>query len=124
MAQTRSSSVAQRGPDPLFQRGPDPLFHRGGDSDGRARARLPSDHFLAAAVRCRSLQWWRWRQSVHSSTHWSVHPQRFKASRWEAQLSNAHGDGLAQDPCSNTGWFGLAQDRSAWRKAEAAYLAT
>ena len=87
-------------------------------------ARLPSDHFVASAVRCRSLQWWRWRQSEHTSTHWSVHPQRFKVFRWEEQLSKVHGVGLASDASGFTGWLGLAQDRIGWREAEQDFLIT
>ena len=84
-------------------------------------ARLEPEHFLSSAVRCRSMQWWRWKQSVHSSMHGAVHPRRFKLFRWEEQLCRAHGEGSAEAPTASTGWLGLAQDRSLWKAAENAF---
>lgn len=86
-------------------------------------ARFECDHFLSAAVRCRSVQWWRWRQSVHTCKHSGPHPQRFKAWRWEDQLCRVHGDGFSEDTHANSGWLRLAQDRTGWREAEANFVA-
>ena len=65
-------------------------------------ARLPPSHFVAAAVRCRGMQWWRWKQSTHTDKWCGPHPQRFKASRWEEQLSKFHGDGFSDGVSVNT----------------------
>jgi hypothetical protein len=81
-------------------------------------ARLPPSHFVAAAVRCRGMQWWRWRQSTHTNKWNGPHPQRFKASRWEEQLSKAYGDGLSESTAENTGWLQLAQNRVSWKALE------
>ena len=83
-------------------------------------ARLSPLHFTAAAMRCRGMQWWRWRQSQHTYAH----PQRFRAWRWEEQLSRFHGDGFSSEVATNTGWLGLAQNRTAWRNAEHAFIAS
>ena len=78
-------------------------------------ARLSPTHWLAAIVRCRSLQWWRWRQERHHDKWTGVHPQRFKASRWESQLAAIGGDGNAEFPLDNSGWWLAAQDRQSWK---------
>ena len=78
-------------------------------------ARMASDNWLASLVRCRSLQWWRWRQARHTCKWSGVHPKRFKASRWESQLADAHGDGCAEFVTDNTGWLLKAQCRGEWR---------
>ena len=80
-------------------------------------ARMKADHWLAGAVRCRSIQWWRWRQERHTCKWSGVHPQRFKASRWEGQLAALHGDGCAEHVWDNSGWWAHAQDRHAWRES-------
>ena len=82
-------------------------------------ARLPSAHWLAAIVRCRALQWWRWRQARHTCRQTGVHPRRFKATRWESQFSALFGDGSAESTAENTGWLGHAQCRDAWRDSTA-----
>jgi hypothetical protein len=81
-------------------------------------ARLPTTHFVAATVRCRSMQWWRWRQSLHTDKWTGPHPQRFKASRWEQQLSKMYGDGYTESVEENTGWLTLAQHRVLWKSQE------
>ena len=88
-------------------------------------ARLPPNHFVAVALRCRGMQWWRWRQSQHHDKWSGPHPQRFKASRCEEQLSKTYGDGFAENVQSNTGWLLNAQGRLAWKEGERAFaLAT
>jgi hypothetical protein len=84
-------------------------------------ARLPVTHFVSAAMRCRGMQWWRWRQSIHTDKWSGPHPQRFKASRWEDQLSGYHGEGFAQNTVENTGWLGAAQNRDTWKSKEMSY---
>ena len=46
-------------------------------------ARLPQTAPAAVALRCRSLQWWRWRQEQHRNSRQSavargIHPRRFR----------------------------------------------
>ena len=81
-------------------------------------ARLPPSHFVAAAVRCRGMQWWRWRQSIHTDRWSGPHPQRFKASRWEEHLCRAYGDGFSESPGENSGWLQVAQNRTTWKALE------
>ena len=78
-------------------------------------ARLPPDHFVAAAVRCRGMQWWRWRQNTHRDKWSGPHPQRLKASRWEEQLSKAYVDGFSEHAEENSGWLQVAQNRITWK---------
>lgn len=78
-------------------------------------ARMEPTHWMAQVLRCRSIQWWRWRQARHCCKWTGVHPARFKASRWEAQFAELFGDGEAEHPAANTGWWAAAQDRDAWR---------
>ena len=78
-------------------------------------ARMDTDHWLASVVRCRSVQWWRWRQEKHACKWTGVHPRRFKASRWEDQMTGTAGDGCAEHPEANTGWWLAAQNRTAWK---------
>ena len=83
-------------------------------------ARMAPDDPVAAALRCRGLQWWRWRQAAHKTTgdKWSgPHPRRFKIRRWEEQVSELHGEGYSDSVLNNTGWLLKAQDREWWRKA-------
>ena len=82
-------------------------------------ARLTPQHWLAAIVRCRSLQWWGWRQKRHTCRQTSVHPCRFEASRWESRFAARFGDGSAESPTENTGWLAHAQNRTLWREAVA-----
>ena len=86
-------------------------------------ARMPPSHFVAAAVRCRGMQWWRWRQGQHTDKWCGPHPQRFKASRWEEQLSKVYGDGCSELTAENTGWLLTAQDRISWKALEHTFTA-
>ena len=81
-------------------------------------ARMPAYHLVAEALRCRGMQWWRWRQAQHFDKWTGPHPQRFKASRWEEQLSKQFGDGFAEHSLNNTGWLFKAQDRLDWENSE------
>ena len=82
-------------------------------------ARLPADHFMAQIVRCRGMQWWRWRQEQNGGPlRPLLHPQRFKVWRWEQQFSQSYGDGLCRSVSSNTGWLSMAQDRADWKSRE------
>ncbi|CAE8618348.1 unnamed protein product [Polarella glacialis] len=85
-------------------------------------ARLAPEAPAATALRCRGLQWWRWRQAAHKMTgdKWSgPHPRRFKIRRWEEQLADRHGEGFSECTDHNTGWLLKAQDREWWHKASA-----
>jgi hypothetical protein len=81
-------------------------------------ARMPVNDLVASALRCRGMQWWRWRQAQHHDKWTGPHPQRFKASRWEEQLSKPFGDGYAETTTDNTGWLLMAQDKLAWKLSE------
>jgi hypothetical protein len=88
-------------------------------------ARLPPEAPAASALRCRSMQWWRWRQHALLSASQvpgarGAHPRRFRILRWEEQLTAAHGEGFAENPLANTGWLLKAQNRDVWRTATAA----
>ena len=89
-------------------------------------ARMDYKEMCAKALRCRGLQWWRWRQ-LHwkevEKDKWSgPHPQRFKIYRWEdmvsAEVSKFTGDadGSAESVQMSTGWLQLAQDQWRWRQ--------
>ena len=84
-------------------------------------ARMEPHIWPANLVHCRSLQWWRWRQERHTCKWTGVHPARFKASRWEAQLAVRYGDGKAESPEENTGWLAMTQDRTAWQQLGASF---
>ena len=82
-------------------------------------ARQPPSSPAGSALRCRGMQWWRWRQAEHvvSGDKWSgPHPRRFKIRRWEEQLSEAFGEGFGADVRQNTGWLSMAHDREAWKQ--------
>ena len=84
-------------------------------------ARMDYKEICAKALRCRGLQWWRWRQINWKEVErdkWSgPHPQRFKIYRWEdmvaGEVSNFVGnaDGLSKTVQDNTGWLHFAQNR-------------
>ena len=83
-------------------------------------ARMDPDAPAACALRCRGMQWWRWRQQCHkhSKDKWNgPHPQIFKIFRWEEQISQTFGEGFSEDVRLSTGWLLTAQDREAWRRA-------
>ena len=54
-------------------------------------ARMDYKEICAKALRCRGLQWWRWRQQNWKEVErdkWSgPHPQRFKIYRWEDMVA-------------------------------------
>jgi hypothetical protein len=82
-------------------------------------ARLSPKAPAAAALRCRNLQWWRWRQQ-HFLTEPRVagirgaHPRRFRIQRWEEQLSSHFAEGFAESVNANSGWLLRAQDEPRW----------
>ena len=82
-------------------------------------ARMDYKEICTKALRCRGLQWWRWRQLNWKEVErdkWSgPHPQRFKIYRWKdmvaGQISKFVGnaDGLSKTVQDNTGWLHFAQ---------------
>ena len=64
-------------------------------------ARMYHSEICAKALRCRGLQWWRWRQLYRKEVEkdkWAgPHPKQFKIYRW-------------------TGWLQFALDRGQWRQ--------
>ena len=54
-------------------------------------ARMDCKEICAKALRCRGLQWWRWRQlnwkEVERDKWCCPHPQRFKIYRWEDMVA-------------------------------------
>ena len=70
------------------------------------------------AVRTRCLAWWRHTQKRHFDKSRSVHPARFKAWRWEAQLVEFYGETESIEFDNNVGWMLEAQNRESWRKSE------
>lgn len=84
-------------------------------------ARMPLEQYTAQALRCRGMQWWRWRQAQHHDKWSGPHPKRFKAWRWEEQLSKPYGDGYSENSDDNTGWLLAAQNRQQWKAMEMAF---
>ena len=82
------------------------LTHRWGGH----MARFSEDHWLAMALRTRSVQWWRWRQCRHKDKWTGVHRKHFNIIRWEDQLCKWHGD-------ENTGWWYAVQNMFSWRSS-------
>ena len=89
-------------------------------------ARMDNKEICAKALRCRGLQWWRWRQ-LHwkevEKDKWSgPHPQRFKIYRWEDMVAGevskfvGNADGLSKTVQDNTGWLHFAQNRGSWKQ--------
>ena len=76
-----------------------------------------------SALRTRNLAWWRYQQERHNCKWSGVHPRRFKAWRWEAQLSNFYGESAAQTVDENVGWLLRAQGREQWKLASANFAA-
>ena len=91
-------------------------------------ARMDHKEICAKTLRCRGLQWWRWRQ-----LHWKEvekeerqmvwpHPQRFKIYRWENMVAGevskftGNADGLSESVQANTGCSHLAQNRGSWKQ--------
>ena len=83
-------------------------------------ARMDYKEISAKALRCRGLQWWRWRQFNWKEVErdkWSgPHPQRFKIYRWEGMVAGevskfvGNADGLSKAVQDNTGWLLSAQN--------------
>ena len=69
-------------------------------------ARMDYKEICAKALKCRGLQWWRWRQlnwkEVEKDTWSGPHPQRFKIYRWEDMVAEevskfvGNADGLSK----------------------------
>ncbi|CAK0788923.1 unnamed protein product, partial [Prorocentrum cordatum] len=82
-------------------------------------ARLPLGEPAARALRCRGMQWWRWRQAQRAATRDTrsgPRPRRFKIMRLEEQISEVYGEGFSEDVCANAGWLAGALDRAGWKK--------
>ena len=89
-------------------------------------ARMDYKEICAKALRCRGLQWWRWRQLHWKEVErdkWSgPHPQRFKIYRWEDMVAGevskfvGNADGLSKTVQDNTGWLHFAQNRGSWKQ--------
>ena len=88
-------------------------------------ARMDYAQICAKALRCRGLQWWRWRQLHWKETEkdkWSgPHRQRFKMYRWEEKVATevsrftGNADGFSESVRESTGLLRLAQDRDRWK---------
>ena len=74
-----------------------------------------TNELLYNALRTRCLAWWRYQQALYESKRNGVHPKRFKAWRWEAQVVAFYGEAETEDVTANAGWMRLAQSREAWR---------
>ena len=80
----------------------------------------------AKALRCRGLQWWRWRQlhwkEVEKDKWAGPHPKRFKIYRWEDMVSTevskvcGNADGFAESVQQPTWRLHFAWDRGEWRQ--------
>ena len=89
-------------------------------------ARMDYKEICAKALRCRGLQWWRWRQlrwkEVEKDKWAGPHPQRFKIYRWEDMVAGevskfaGNADGLSETVQDNTGWLHFAQNRGNWKQ--------
>ena len=89
-------------------------------------ARMDYKEICAKALRCRGLQWWRWRQlhwkEVEKDKWAGPHPQRFKIYRWEDMVAGevskfvGNADGLSKTVQDNTGWLHFAQNRGNWKQ--------
>ena len=88
-------------------------------------ARQDYKDISAKPLRCRGLQWWRWRQLNWKEVErdkWSgPHPQRFKISRWEDMVAGevskfvGNADGLSKTVQDNAGWLHFSQNRGSWK---------
>ena len=102
------------------------LQRAGGNLEFRRRSRLhrfaghnarKEGDITAAALRTRSLAWWRFFQSTKALRH----PKRFNAWRWEDQLEQVYGQSSSVFIDINVGWMAIAQDRQRWRHCEEAF---
>ena len=79
---------------------------------------------MESALRTRCLSWWRFQQDLCRGNRYGLHPQRFKAWRWESQLTSFYGEAASENALDNVGWMLRAQDRASWRNAGAAFAGT
>ena len=89
-------------------------------------ARMDYKEICDKSLRCRGLQWWRWRQLNWNQVerdNWSgPHPQRFNIYRWEDMVAGevskfvGNADGLSKTVQDNTGWLHFAQNRGIWKQ--------
>jgi hypothetical protein len=85
-------------------------------------ARMSPKAPAAAALRCRSLQWWRWKQLQVASASQvpgarGAHPRRFRIMRWEEQITAHFLEGHSERVEANTGWLLKAQNENDWKAA-------
>ena len=85
-------------------------------------ARMSPKAPAAAALRCRSLQWWRWKQFQVASASQvpgapGAHPRRFRIMRWEEQITAHFLEGHSERVEANTGWLLKAQNENDWKAA-------
>ena len=84
-------------------------------------ARMDHKEICAKALRCRGLEWWRWRQ-LHwkevEKDNWSgPHTQRFNIYWWEDMVAEevskftGNAEGLSESVQDNTSWLHLAENR-------------
>ena len=89
-------------------------------------ARMDHKEICAKALRCRGLQWWRWRQ-LHrkevGKNKWSgPHAQRFKIYRWEDMVAGevskftGNADCLSESVQDNTDWLHFAENRGSQKQ--------
>ena len=85
-----------------------------------ARSQHP---LVRLALRTRCLAWWRYHQRQHHGIRYGLHPKRFKAWRWEAQLVSFYGECEVMHIEQNAGWMLLAQCREDWRTRSEGFAA-
>ena len=103
------------------------LGRAGGSMNARRRGKLHSfaGHVARAqnsvasdALRTRSMSWWRQFQSTGAFSH----PRRFRAWRWEQQLTAYYGEAETVFIDENVGWMEIAQNRDMWRMHRQKYM--
>ena len=82
--------------------------------------KLDNKEICAKALRCRGLQWWRWRQlnwkEVEKDKWSGPHPQRFKIYRWEDMVAGEVSKFVGNADQDNTGWLYFAQNCGSWKQ--------
>ena len=110
----------------LHRTGHELLRAHGGSINCHRRGKLHSfaghvarDHRSVAgtALRTRSMAWWRQFQSTRAFSH----PRRFRAWRWEEQLTAFYGEARTVFIDDDVGWMGKAQARNSWRQDRTAF---
>ena len=109
----------------MYRAGHTLLAAYGGSFETRRRKRLHSfaGHLARHAglsndaLRTRSLSWWRHFQNAKLV----LHPGRFAAWRWEAQLVDWYGETSQLFVDLLSGWMLAAQDRTMWKVGERAF---